>query len=54
MADNSKIILASLKAGNEIKISLRQYLVIEQYAESVGLKIKIVRREKDDVVIQKV
>lgn len=52
MADNSKLIIASLKAGKEIKISVRDYLVVQQYAESIGMKLEVVGRAKNEVTVR--
>ena len=50
---DSKIIISALKSGKEVKLSLRDYLVVQQYAESVGMNIEVVRREKDNVWVKK-
>lgn len=54
MKDNSKLIIASLKAGKEVKVSLRDMLTVQKYAESVGLKVEVVKRDKMEVTIKAV
>jgi hypothetical protein len=53
MKSNIQIIIASLQAGNTIKISLRDYLLVEREAEKKGFKISVLRRDKSEVVIRK-
>lgn len=52
MKDNSKLIIASLKVGKEIKLSQRDFLVVSQYAESVGMNLEVVRRDKKYFVVK--
>lgn len=52
MADNSKLIIANLKSGKEVKLSMRDYLTVQQYAESVGLNVEVVKRIKDEVFVK--
>ena len=52
--DNPKLIISALKSGKEMKVSLRDMLTIQQYAESVGLKVEVVGRDKDQVTIKAV
>jgi hypothetical protein len=45
MANNTKIWLAQLKSGGELKVNQRDYLVIQQYAEEKGITLAIVKKE---------
>lgn len=54
MKPNTKIIIAQLKTGNPIEVSIRDMLTIQQYAESVGLKVEIISRDKDKVKVKAV
>lgn len=51
--DNStKLLLASLKSGNEITVSQRDYLVIQQYAENMGLTLNIIKKEGGNITVK--
>lgn len=54
MNQNAKIITSQLKAGNIIEVSIRDMLLIQQYAESVGLKVEIISRDKYRVKVKTV
>jgi hypothetical protein len=45
MADASKLIIANLKAGKEVQMSQRDYLLIQQYCESVGIELEVVSKK---------
>lgn len=41
----SKIIISQLKSGGSFICNKRDYLIISQYAESIGMKIQIVNKK---------
>lgn len=43
--DNSKIWLASLKSGGQVTCSQRDLLLIQQYAESIGMQVEVVKKD---------
>ena len=43
--DNSKIWLAQLKSGGQLTINQRDYLLVQQYAESKGIVLDIVKKD---------
>lgn len=46
------LIVASLKAGREVKLSQRDYLVISQYAENMGMKLDIVKKDGMELTVK--
>lgn len=42
--DNQRIWIASLKSGGQITCSQRDFLLIQQYAENVGLNVEVVKK----------
>jgi hypothetical protein len=50
--DYSKLIIASLKAGKEMKVSQRDWLTISQYAENIGLKLEVVKKDGLELVVK--
>jgi hypothetical protein len=49
---NSSIIVAALQSGKEMKMSQRDYLVIQQYCENRGVEIEVVKKEGLELVVK--
>lgn len=52
MKPNSSIIVAALQSGKEMKMSQRDYLVIQQYCENKGVDIEVVKKDGLDLVVK--
>jgi hypothetical protein len=49
---NSSIIVAALQSGKEMKMSQRDYLVIQQYCENKGIEIEVVKKEGLELTVK--
>lgn len=45
MKDTSQLIIASLKSGKEVTMSQRDWLLISQYADNIGIELEIIGKK---------
>jgi len=48
-----KILIASLKSGNEVICSQRDYLMIQGYCANMGIGIEVIKKEGLNLTIKK-
>lgn len=48
-----RILIASLKSGNEVICSQRDYLMIQEYCANVGMNIEVIKKEGLNLTIKK-
>ena len=54
MADNSKLIIASIKAGKEVKLSQRDFLTVSEYCKNAGIQIEVLNKNGMDLTIKQI
>lgn len=51
-SNKSKLLASALKAGSEVTCAAADYLTMQHYAESVGMRLKVVKIEAGNYTIK--
>lgn len=52
--DNTKLIIANIKAGKEVTVSQRDFLTISDYCKACGIQIEVVKKVGINLTIQQI